>query len=68
MNNLRPEHYVKGKDSFAWAEDKFSTDICCAIAAFNIHKYNDRDKGQDYDDFGKIIDYANWARDLMEKQ
>lgn len=64
---FRPNHYAKGKDTFAWAEEKFDTDTCLAIAAFNIHKYNDRDKGQDFNDFGKIADYANWARKLMEK-
>jgi len=65
-NNLRPAHYTKGKDTFAWAEQTLTKEACLAIAAFNIHKYNTRDKGQDYEDFGKIIEYANWARSLME--
>lgn len=64
---LRPDHYKKGEDTFAWAERKFDLEICLAIAAFNIHKYNDRSKGQDYQDFGKVADYALWARSLMEK-
>jgi len=63
---LRPAHYTKGKDTFAWAEQTLTKEACFAIAAFNIHKYNTRDKGQDYEDFGKIIEYANWARSLME--
>lgn len=67
MENLRPSHYVKGADSFSWAERKFDLDTCLAIAAFNIHKYNDRDKGEDFKDFGKIADYANWARSMMKK-
>ena len=64
---LRPSHYKKGEDTFAWAERKFEPDTCLAIAAFNIHKYNDRSKGDDYKDFGKIADYAMWARSIMEK-
>jgi len=66
FHSLRPPHYTKGKDTFAWAEQTLTKEACLAIAAFNIHKYNTRDKGQDYEDFGKIIDYANWARSLME--
>jgi hypothetical protein len=66
-NDLRPDHYKEGEDTFAWAERKFSPETCLAIAAFNIHKYNDRDKGQDYKDFGKIADYAMWARGIMER-
>jgi len=66
-NDLRPSHYQEGEDSFAWAEKNFPLDVCLAIAAFNIDKYNGRAKNQDYDDFGKIIVYASWARSLMEK-
>ena len=66
-SSLRPAHYKEGEDTFAWAEKTFELDVCLAIAAFNIHKYNSRDKGQDYDDFGKISDYALWARRMMEK-
>lgn len=66
-NDLRPEHYKKGEDTFAWTERRFGIEACLIVAAFNIHKYNDRDKGQDYEDFGKIADYALWARSLMEK-
>jgi len=64
---LKPTHYKQGKDSFAWAEEQFDTNTCLAIAAFNIHKYNERNKGQDYEDFGKITVYAEWARSMMEK-
>ena len=67
LSNLRPPHYKEGEDTFAWAEKTFELDTCLAIAAFNIHKYNSRDKGQDYDDFGKISDYALWARRMMVK-
>lgn len=67
MSDLRPDHYKKGEDTFAWAEKKFGIEYCLAICAFNIHKYNDRNKGDDYKDFGKIADYAMWARDMMER-
>ena len=65
--SLRPKHYKEGEDTFAWAERTLTKEACLAICAFNIHKYNDRDKGQDFEDFGKIADYAMWARKLMEK-
>jgi len=67
LEGLRPAHYKKGEDTFSWAERKFDRDTNLAIASFLIHKYVDRNKGQDYEDFGKIADYAMWARGLMEK-
>ncbi len=66
MSDFRPNHYIEGEDTFAWAERKNIPDVNILIAEFNIHKYLDRDKGSDYADFGKIIDYANWARKLMK--
>ena len=63
----KPVHYKEGFDSFAWAERRYSTKECLAIAAFNINKYNDRDKGQDFEDFGKIVAYVEWAKKLMTK-
>jgi len=67
MNELRPEHYKEGEDTFDWAERKYGLETCLAICEFNIHKYNDRSKDDDYKDFGKIADYAMWARDMMER-
>jgi len=67
ISKLRPAHYKKNEDSFAWAEKKFKTKTCINIAEFNIHKYLNRDKGSDFEDFGKIIDYAKWARKLIKK-
>lgn len=64
---LRPSHYKKGEDTFAWAEKRYDKKQLQAIAEFNIHKYLNRDKGQDFDDLGKIVDYANWLRSIMEK-
>ena len=62
----RPSHYVEGEDTFAWAEKRFTTQQLLAVAEFNIHKYFTRRKGQDFDDYGKISDYANWARKILE--
>lgn len=66
-DKLRPSHYKKGKDTFSWAEDKYSTEQLQAIAEFNIHKYSSRKKGQDILDFGKVADYALWIKSILEK-
>jgi len=63
----RPKHYEKGHDTFAWAEHKFDLETNLNICRFNIHKYNDRDKGQDKGDFEKIIDYAQRALYLIQE-
>ena len=66
-NDLRPKHYEKGHDTFAWAEHKFDLETNLNICRFNIHRYNDRDKGQDVEDFEKIIAYAQRALDLIKE-
>jgi len=65
--SYRPKHYEKGHDTFAWAEHKFDLKANLNICRFNIHKYNDREKGQDKRDFEKIIDYAQRALDLIQE-
>lgn len=65
---LRPSHYVAGSDTFAWAEENYPVEICLAMARFNIHKYFNRNKGQDTDDFKKIAVYALWAKKLEESK
>lgn len=64
---FRPKHYEKGHDTFEWAEHKFDLETNLNICRFNIHKYNDRDKGQDKEDFQKIIDYAQHALYLIQE-
>ena len=65
---LRPTHYTRGSDTFAWAEERFNPNELRAIAEFNIHKYLNRLKGEDIKDFGKIADYALWIKDIKEKE
>ena len=65
-DTLRPNHYKKGQDTFAWADEKFDVVTNVNICRFNIHKYNDRDKGEDVKDFRKVIDYAKRAIKLLD--
>ena len=67
---LRPKHYKKGADSWAWAEDRFNKEQLIAIAEFNIHKYTHRDKGQNESDEKKILHYGIWLKKIeaMEDQ
>ena len=65
--SYRPKHYEEGHDTFAWAEHKFDLETNLAICQFNIHKYNDREKGQTKRDFEKIIDYAQRGLDLIKE-
>jgi hypothetical protein len=57
----KPDQYQIGIDTFARAEANLIKDQILAICKFNIDKYTWRQKGQDKEDFQKIIDYANWA-------
>lgn len=62
----KPEHYAKGIDTFARMEANCTTEECLAFAKGNIDKYNFRTKGQDLEDYKKIVSYANWAIKLLE--
>jgi hypothetical protein len=57
----KPKQYQIGIDTFERAEANLTKEEILAICKFNIDKYNWRQKGQDKEDFKKIIDYANWA-------
>lgn len=63
----KPQHYSKGIDTFARMEANCTKEECLAFAKGNIDKYNWRTKGQDLEDFKKIIAYAQWAIKLLEK-
>jgi len=67
-DELKPLHYKKGEDTFAWAEKRFNDEQLQAIAEFNIHKYLSRNKDQDVSDFGKIAVYALWIKGILEKE
>jgi len=63
----KPTQYQIGIDTFERAEANMSKDEIIACCKFNIDKYNWRKKGQDIEDFKKIIDYANFAIKQLEK-
>lgn len=66
-NLSKPKQYQIGIDTFARAEANMNFEEIMACCRFNIDKYNWRVKGQDLEDFKKIIDYANFAIKQLEK-
>lgn len=62
----KPPHYAKGIDTFARMEANCTKEECLAFAKGNIDKYNWRTKGQDLEDFDKIIAYAEWAKKMLK--
>lgn len=65
---MKPIQYQIGIDTFQRAEANMTPDEIIACCKFNIDKYNWRKKGQQLSDFQKIIDYANFAIRIMEKE
>jgi hypothetical protein len=63
----KPEQYQIGIDTFERAEKNMTLDERLACVRFNIDKYCWRKKGQDKQDFEKIINYAQWAIKQLEK-
>ena len=63
----KPKHYSKGIDTFERMEANCTKEECLAFAKGNIDKYNFRTKGQDLEDFDKIIAYAEWAKSILNK-
>lgn len=66
--NDKPIQYQIGIDTFQRAEANMTKDELLACIKFNIDKYNWRKKGQDISDFNKIVDYANFAIKILEKE
>lgn len=64
--DTKPAHYAKGIDTFARMEANCTKEECLAFAKGNIDKYNWRTKGQDLEDFDKIIAYAEWAKKMLK--
>ena len=62
----KPKQYQIGIDTFQRAEANMTKDEILACVRFNIDKYNWRKKGQDKEDFIKIIAYAEWALKQMK--
>lgn len=57
----RPKHYKKGADTFTRMESNASFEEKMGFVKGNIDKYTWREKGQDKEDFVKIISYCEWA-------
>ena len=64
--NQKPIQYQTGIDTFQRAKANLTKDELIACIKFNIDKYNWRKKGQDIEDFKKIIDYANFAIEVLK--
>lgn len=61
QTETKPKQYQIGIDTFQRAEANMTKEEILACIRFNIDKYNWRKKGQDKEDFIKIIKYAEWA-------
>ena len=64
----KPIQYQIGIDTFQRAEANMTKEEILACVKFSIDKYNWRMKGQDKEDFKKIIDYANWGLKQLEDE
>ena len=64
-NSQKPIQYQIGIDTFQRAKANLTKDEVIACIKFNIDKYNWRKKGQDIEDFKKIIDYAKFAIEVL---
>ncbi len=64
----KPKHYSKGIDTFERMEKNCNLSERLAFVKGNIDKYNWRDKGQDREDFEKIINYAQWALKQIDNE
>ena len=64
---MKPIQYQIGIDTFERSEANMTKEEILACVRFNIDKYNWRKKGQDKEDFKKIIDYANWGLKQLEE-
>ena len=65
-DDRKPIQYQIGIDTFQRAKSNLTKDELIACIKFNIDKYNWRKKGQDIEDFKKIIDYANFAIEVLK--
>lgn len=64
----KPIQYQIGIDTFQRAEANMTKEEILVCVKFSIDKYNWRKKGQDKEDFKKIIDYANWGLKQLEDE
>lgn len=66
--NYKPTQYQIGIDTFERAEANMTKEEILSCVKFSIDKYNWRKKGQDKEDFKKIIDYAKWGLKQLEDE
>jgi len=64
--NIKPKQYQIGIDTFERMEKNCTLEERLAFVRGNIDKYIWRKKGQDKQDFEKIINYAKWALKQLE--
>lgn len=66
-SNPRPIQYQIGIDTFKRAKANLTNGEYLACLKFNIDKYCWREKGQDIEDFEKIISYAQEAIEFLKE-
>jgi len=65
----KPSHYADLKiDTFTRMEANCTLEEKLAFVNGNIDKYTWRKKGQDKSDYEKIINYAKWAIEQIDKE
>jgi len=62
----KPVQYQIGIDTFERMESNCTLEERLAFVRGNLDKYCWRKKGQDKEDFEKIINYAQWAIKQLE--
>lgn len=68
IEDSKPKQYQIGIDTFERAKANLTKEEYLACLKFNIDKYLWRLKGQDIEDFKKIIAYANEAINVLESK
>lgn len=64
----KPSQYNIGIDTFDRCEANMTKEEILACVRFNLDKYTWRKKGQDKEDFEKIISYAKWGLKQLNKE
>lgn len=65
---MKPKQYDIGIDTFTRAKANMSKEELLACCKFNIDKYCWRVKGQDKEDFEKIIAYSKFALEILNEE
>jgi hypothetical protein len=65
ISKKKPKQYSQGIDTFDRMWVNMDRKELLACVKFNIDKYNIRDKGQDKEDFKKIIAYAKFGLKIL---